>query len=93
MGKEGYEFNIIGQNVRFGFGYRTVEGNRQYFAFYGFPNRNDDYFYNAEISLEEYHEIKRRYVPDFDFDPRGEAFYEKYVKDHPILLEGWSRLL
>lgn len=91
---DAYQFRLIGGNRRFGNGYRRLEdGQMMYFAFYGFPNRNDDYFYNAEISREEFYEIESRYDCMFSSEDRGEGFYEKYIQNHTILLEGESRLL
>ena len=37
-------FRVLSNQVRFGGGYRTVSGKRQYFAWHGIPNRNDDFF-------------------------------------------------
>lgn len=34
---EGYKFILLSNQVRFGYGYRTVEGNKEYFAFHGSP--------------------------------------------------------
>ena len=36
-----YKFRVISNQVRFGCGYRTVDRKRQYFAWHGYPNRND----------------------------------------------------
>ena len=36
-------FRVISNQVRFGCGFRTVEGRKQYFAWHGYPNRNDDF--------------------------------------------------
>ena len=56
-----YFFRVISNQVRFGCGYRTVGGKRQYFAWHGYPNRNSDYFTTSEISREEFDEINRKY--------------------------------
>ena len=37
-------FRVISNQVRFGCGFRTVEGRKQYFAWHGYPNRNDVYY-------------------------------------------------
>ena len=88
------QFRLIGGNRRFGNGYfKADDGHTVYYAFYGFPNRNDDYFYNAEISHEEFYEIESRYDCVFSGDDRGEGFYEKYIQNHNILLKGENRLL
>ena len=47
------EFRVISNQVRFGCGYRTIDGKRQYFACHGYPNRNDDFFTTSEITEEE----------------------------------------
>ena len=88
-----YHFRLIGGNRRFGNLYRTEDGRIRYYAFYGFPDRNDDYFYNSEISKEEFYEIESEYDCEVSSGNRGEGFYEKYIKDHPIVLEGWSRII
>ena len=92
--KNDYHFHLISNQVRFGCGSRTVDGRRQYFAFHGEPNRNDDYFTNVEISETEYREIMQRFprqiVAHRDI---GDPFRQKYIDGHPVLLEGWSRLL
>ena len=51
---EDYCFRLISNQVRFGYGYRLFEGRRQYFAWHGYPDRNDDYITNVEISEEEF---------------------------------------
>ena len=87
-------FRLISNQVRFGCGYRTVQERRQYFAFHGSFNRNDDYFVNAEISEEEFEEIEREYPETVCADRQtAESFREKYIEGHRILLEGWNKLL
>ena len=44
------DFRVISNQVRFGCGYRTVEGRTQYFAWHGVPSRNDDYITTTEIT-------------------------------------------
>ena len=89
-----YEFRVISNQVRFGCGFRTAEGRRQYFAWHGYPNRNDDYFTTAEISEEEYKRIKKEYPREIAAGREtAEVFRQKYVEGHPVLLEGWNRLL
>ena len=89
-----YSFRVISNQVRFGCGYRMFEGRRQYFAWHGYPNRNDDYFTTAEISEAEYWQIDREYPKEIIADRKtAECFREKYVNGHPVILEGWNRLL
>ena len=94
MESEDYKFHLISNQVRFGCGYRTVDGRRQYFAFHGQPDRNDDYFTNVEISEHEYREIMRRFprqiIAGRDI---GDPFRAKYIEGHTVLLEGCNRLL
>ncbi len=86
-------FRVISNQVRFGCGYRTVEGRRQYFAWHGYPNRNDDFFTTSEISEGEFEEISRQYPEEIVADREmAEEFRQKYVDRHPVLLEGWNRL-
>ena len=92
--KDDYFFRVISNQVRFGYGYRTIEGKRQYFAWHGYPNRNDDYFTTSEISESEFDEITRKYPKEIVADREtAEIFRNRYVDGHPVLLEGWSRLL
>ena len=91
---DSYEFRLISNNVRFGYGKRMVDGHMQYFAFHGFPNRNDDYFTNVEITEEEFHQIEKEYPEQICANGKeGLAFRNKYVDGHPVILEGWDRLL
>lgn len=85
---------VISTQVRFGYGYRTVDGRKQFFAWHGVPGRNDDFFTTAEITSEEYREIEREYPGEIIADREtAERFNEKYVKDHPVLLQAWNRTL
>ena len=87
-------FRVISSQVRFGCGYRTVGGKRQYFAWHGYPSRNDDYFTTSEICEEEYEEISREYPEEIIADREtAEVFRSKYVDNHPVILEGWNKLL
>ncbi|MBQ6575164.1 MAG: hypothetical protein IJL90_03555 [Lachnospiraceae bacterium] len=82
---------VISNQVRFGCGYRTVSGQRQYFAWHGYPNRNDDYITYAEICEAEYEQIQkecpREIIADRD---TAERFRRKYVDGHPVIKEGWN---
>ena len=95
MGKnKDYFFRVISKQVRFGCGYRTVDGKRQYFAWHGYPNRNDDYFTTSESSEAEYDEINRKYPKEIVANrEKAEVFRSRYVDGHPVILEGWNRLL
>ena len=89
-----HDFRVISNQVRFGCGYRTVDGKRQYFAWHGYPDRNDDYFTTAEIGESEYCEINEKYPGEIAANrEEAEAFRNRYVDGHPVLLEGWNRLL
>ena len=91
--RETESFYLISNQVRFGCGWRTADGKRQYYAWHGVPNRNDDYITTAEITKEEYKQIKQKYPRQIVADRQtAERFREKYVQGHPILLEGWNRL-
>ena len=89
-----YCFRVISNQVRFGCGYRTVNGKRQYFAWHGYPDRNSDYFTTAEISESEFNEINKKYPKEIFADrEKAEEFRNRYVDGHPVILEGWDRLL
>ena len=79
--------------MRFGCGYRTINGNKQFFAWHGFPNRNDDYITTAEISQDEFDKLNGEYPKELNADREtAELFRNKYVEGHPIILEGWNEL-
>lgn len=89
-----YFFRVISNQVRFGCGYRTVNGKKQYFAWHGYPNRNSDYFTTSEISESEFDEICKKYPKEIYANrEKAEHFRQKYVDGHPVILEGWDRLL
>ena len=89
-----YFFRVISNQARFGCGYRTIDGRRQYFAWHGYANRNDDYFTTAEISEDEFKQIGREYPRQIVANwETAEAFRKKYIDGHTVLLEGWNRLL
>ena len=90
---QNFYMRVISNQVRFGCGYRTADGNRQYFAFHGYPSRNDDLFTTSEISEAEYYQISRDYPVNIDADREAaQIFRDKYVKGHAVLMEGWNRL-
>lgn len=89
-----YYSRVISNQVRFGYGFRTINSTRQYFAWHGYPNRNDDYITNVEISEQEFEQIEREYPREICADrATAEIFRNKYVDGHVVLLEGWSRIL
>ena len=90
---EEYCFRLISNQVRFGYGYRLADGRRQYFAWHGYPNRNDDYITTAEISAEEFSQIEIEYPHEIVADRKtAQKFRDKYVEGHPVLMEGWDML-
>lgn len=91
--KKHVNIRFISNCVRFGCGYQTESDRKQYFAFWGKPLKNDDYFYTAEITEEEFLQINRDYPGKFDADQeRSMPFKEKYIDGHPLILEGWNQL-
>ena len=89
-----YCFRVISNQVRFGCGYRMVNGKKEYFAWHGVPNRNDDYFTTSLISENEYNKINEEYPKEIVADrEEAELFRNKYVDNHSIILEGWKKLL
>ena len=95
MNKEkDYNFRVISNQVRFGCGFRTIDGKRQYFAWHGYPDRNSDYFTTSEISESEYNEINKKNSKEITANrEQAEVFRNQYVDGHPVILEGWDRLL
>ena len=89
-----YFFRVISNQVRFGCGYRTVDGKRQYFAWHGYPDRNSDYITTSEISENEFDEINMKYPKEIIANrEKADVFRNKYVNGHLVILEGWDRLL
>ena len=85
---------VISNQVRFGYGFRTVDGKKQYFAWHGYPNRNDDFFTTAEITEEEFLKIEKEYPSEISADREtAELFRSKYVDRHKVLMEAWNRTL
>ena len=86
-------FRVISNQVRFGCGYRIYDGRKQYFAWHGYPSRNDDYFTTSEISKEEYDRINEEYPEEIIADREtAELFRNRYVNGHPVIMEGWNKL-
>lgn len=91
---DGRHFRVISNQVRFGCGYRTVDGKRQYFAWHGYPSRNDDCFTTSEITKSEYDAICARYPKEIVADREtAERFRVKYVDGCPVILEGRNKLV
>ena len=86
--------HVISNQVRFGYGFRTVSGQKQYYAWHGYPSRNDDYITTVEITENEFSQIGIEYPQEIIADREtAEAFREKYINGHKILCEGWNRIL
>jgi hypothetical protein len=82
---------VISNQVRFGYGYRTLRGKRQYYAWHGYPNRNDDFITYAEIDEREFERITVEYPSEIEADREtAEQFRTKYVDGHPLIKEGWN---
>ena len=66
----------------------------QFFAWYGLPNRNDDYITTTSISEDEYIQICIDYpnsiCADLEF---ANHFHSMYIKNHTVILEVWNNLL
>lgn len=89
-----YYFRVISNQVRFGCGYRIHNGKIQYFAWHGYPDRNDDYFTTSEISESEFNEIQKKYTKAIIANrEKAEVFRNRYVDNHPVILEGRNKLL
>ena len=58
------------------------------------PSRNDDCIMTSDISRTEFKRIRQEYPNDISADREtAELFRNKYVEGHPVILEGWNRLL
>ena len=84
---------VISNQVRFGYGYRTIDGYKQFYAWHGVPNRNDDFFTTAEITEDEFDQIEKEYPFELSADREtAEKFRSKYVDGHFVILEGWNKI-
>ncbi len=88
------DFRMISNLERFGCGFRTVEGRKQYYAWHGYPNHDSDYITYAEISEEEYGRINAEYPEMIAADKdEAEKFREEYITGHTVIIEGWDAYL
>ena len=88
-----FNLRVISNQVRFGCGFRTFNGKKQYFAWHGYANRNDDYFTSSQITQNEYDQINTEYPKEICADrDSAEVFRQKYVDGHLVILEGWNKL-
>ena len=88
-----FDLRVISNQARFGCGFRTVNGKKQYFAWHGYADRNDDYITASEITLKEYDGINTEYPKEISADRiTAEAFRQKYVDGHLVISEGWNKL-
>ncbi len=88
-----FGLRIISNQVRFGSGFRIFNGKKQYFAWHGYPDRNDDYFTTSEISEIEYERINEEYPEEICADREAaDVFRQRYVDGHLTILEGRNRL-
>lgn len=88
-----FDIRVISNQARFGCGFRTVNGKKQYFSWHGYADRNDDYFTSSEISQSEYDRINTEYPKEISADrATAEVFRKKYVDGHLVILEGWNKL-
>ncbi|MBQ6222252.1 MAG: hypothetical protein IJJ44_06550 [Solobacterium sp.] len=90
--KEGpHYFRVISDQVRFGCGYRRYLCRKQYYAWHGYPSRNDDYLTYAEITQEEFEKIVREYPRQISAEREtAEQFRQEYIDGHVVLKEGWN---
>lgn len=85
---------VISNGVRFGCGWRVYMKCKQFFAWYGSPNCNDDYVTTTEISEEEYVQISTEYPYDIAANlETANLFRQKYIEGHTVLLQGWNKML
>lgn len=85
---------VISNRVRFGCGWRMYMEYKQFFAWYGSPNRNDDYITTTEISEEEYVQINTEYPDNIMANyETADLFRQKYIEGHCVILEGWNKML
>ena len=84
---------LISNQVRFGFGWKTIDGKKDYYAWHGAPNRNDDFITTAEITLAEFDQIDREYPNEIiAHREQAEVFRKKYIEGHRIISKAWNRI-
>ena len=82
---------VISNQVRFGYGYGTINGKLTYYAWHGYPSRNDDYITIVEINKNEFKQIEKEYPEEISANSEiGNDFRDKYVEKHKVLIEGWN---
>ena len=82
---------VISNQVRFGYGYTEIDNKLVYYAWHGFPNRNDDYITYSKITKKEFDQIEKDYSEEIIANSdQANIFREKYVDHHEVLLEGWN---
>ena len=75
---------MISNQVRFGCGYRTIEGKRQYFAWHYYPDRNSDYLTASEIEKKPGagDTLVRTFVMFFEYGPTDRVTRYNRVKNN-----------
>jgi predicted RNase H-like nuclease (RuvC/YqgF family) len=58
---------VISNQVRFGYGYAEIDGKLTYYAWHGYPNRNDDYITYSKINKKEFNQIEKEYPEEIEF--------------------------
>ena len=82
---------VISNQVRFGYGYDVIDGKLTYYAWHGYPNRNDDYITYSKITKKEFDQIEKEYPEEIIANSdQGNLFRDKYVDHHKVLIEGWN---
>ncbi len=86
---------VISNTIRFGYGYRYISRQdkltKQYFAWFGEPDRNSNYVTYCEITQDEYYKIERKYPNQIEATiEEGDYFRDKYIKNHKIIIRGWD---
>lgn len=82
---------VISNNVRFGYGRKVLSDRVLYYAWYGYPNRNDDYIIITKITEEEFNKIEKDYPQEISATTKeATIFEEEYIDNHKVIIEGWN---
>lgn len=85
------QYHLLSNNIRYGVAEPKAPGDPHYFAFYGYPQRNDDYFQITQITETEYQEAMRDFSGIDSYlklDAMAPTFNARYIEHRPIISEG-----
>lgn len=83
------KYILLSNQVRFGYAMASDNGKVLYFAFHGFPDRNDDYFTLVEITEQEQERLCGKYKCGVWGHEVGDLFRNEFIENHRVFSEGY----